>query len=371
MRIDFVITELFVGGAEKCLTEIAVALAEGGDQIRVFSLASLPDGDQRLLVDRMHRSGIAVHGLNAESIWNYPRAWRALRGRLEESPPQLVQTFLHHANVLGMHAATAAGISVTVAGVRVAQPRPLRSQIERVALGRAHRVVCVSNAVRSFAMANLGCAAEKTVVISNGVDIERFSMATPIEWSALGWPNDADVSLFVGRLDSQKGIDLLQQQIARIAPEATKRKLLLVGDGPLRQPLQQWCDQMGPARVQLLPWQSDIAPLLKACRLLVLPSRYEGMPNVVMEAMAAGKPVVCSLVEGSEELLQQDAQGQGFAPGDGTNMARLIEQLAADRSRCERLGNENQLRMKNHFSLDRMVDAYRQQYAMLLESQTT
>ncbi len=230
-------------------------------------------------------------------------AFRSLRSRLWESPPEVFQSFLHHANVLGMHAATSAGVGIRVAGVRVAQPHRIRSQVERVALRQADSTVCVSRAVERFATSQLGCPTEATVVIPNGIDVTRYSTAAPIRWSQMGWPNDARVCLFLGRLDQQKGIELLQQQIDRIAPSESNRKLLLVGEGPLRTSLEAWCDEIGPQRVRLMPWQPDVAPILRACQLLVLPSRYEGMPNVVLEAMAASKPVVCSLVEGSEELL--------------------------------------------------------------------
>jgi glycosyltransferase involved in cell wall biosynthesis len=167
-------------------------------------------------------------------------------------------------------------------------------------------------------------------------------------------------------LDHQKGIECLQQQIDRIAPQESNRKLLLVGDGPLRCGLEAWCDQVGPQRVRLLPWQADVAPILRACQLLVLPSRYEGMPNAVLEAMAASKPVVCSLVEGSEELLADAAQYQGFPSGDASQMASLIERLLSDEAIRLEIGLGNQARVKQLFSLSSMTEAYRAHYRALL-----
>ncbi len=209
MRIDFLITELFVGGAEKCLTELAVAMAAGGDQVRVFSIGSLPDGERGRLVERLREAEIPVESLEAESVWAYRSAFRSLREHFWADPPEVVQTFLHHANVLGMHAATAAGIPVRVAGVRVAQPRPIRTQIERIALRRADSVVCVSRAVERFATSRLGCRQGSTIVIPNGIDVARFASAVPMPWSQLGWPSDSQVCLFLGRLDHQKGIELV------------------------------------------------------------------------------------------------------------------------------------------------------------------
>lgn len=367
MRVDFVITELFVGGAEKCLTELAIGLAAQGDQVRVFSLGSLPEGEQAMLVDRLIDAEIPVESMEAETIWGFYNAFRGLRRAFLENPPDLVQTFLHHANVLGIRAAASAGIATRVAGVRVAEPRMIRSRIERSALRSADSVVCVSRAVLRFAESRLGCRPDQTVVIPNGIELERFSSAGPFRWSQIGWPDDSQVCLFLGRLAPQKGIELLQQEIDRIAPANTPRKLLLVGDGPLRSQVESWSDQIGPKRVQLLPWRSDVAPIICGCRMLVLPSHFEGMPNVVLEAMAASKPVVCSLVEGSEELLAHAAEHQGFAAGEATQMTRLIDSLHADPQLCRDVGAANHDLVKQHFSLTAMTEAYREHYRKLLE----
>ncbi len=366
MRVDFIITELFVGGAERCLTELAIGLTQGGDQIRVFSLARLPSGGQRGLVDRLQAAEIPVVSGNADSSLQFASAYRRLKRWLGESPPDLCQTFMYHANVLGTFAAKSSGIAVRVGGLRVAEARPIRCLIERTAVRRMQSLVCVSTAVERFASEHLGCDRSRMIVIPNGVDVARFAGADPIDWSQIGWPSDAVVTLFVGRLHRQKGIELLQRQIDQLAPVNSQRRLLLVGDGPLRRELQQWTELMGEDRVKLLPWQADVAPLMRACRLLILPSRYEGMPNVVLEAMAAGRPVVCSRVEGSEELLSQSVDHQGFPQGDDQAMNRLAEQFLSDEHFSDRIGKENQSRAQNEFSIDAMLDRYRTHYRKLL-----
>ena len=202
-------------------------------------------------------------------------------------------------------------------------------------------------------------------VIPNGVDVSRFSTTNPFDWTTVGWPSDAAVTLFVGRLHPQKGIEHLQSQIDRIARSGSSHRLMIVGDGPLRNELQSWADQVGSDRVQLLGWQQSIPELMAASRLLVLPSHYEGMANVVLEAMAAGKPVVASRVEGSEELLQRYTEAQGFAPGDDAVMANLIQRFLVDQSHAEKVGEANQEFVRSRFSSAAMVDAYRSHYRSL------
>ena len=362
MRVDFVITGLFVGGAERCLTELALGLAQRGDDVRVFSLASLPTGVQSLLVDRLKAANVPVESGDSNHFLRTPRAYSRLKSWLKESPADVCQTFMFHANVLGALAAKSAGIKVRVGGLRVAEPRPVRCRIEKFAVKRMNSLVCVSNEVKRFAQEYLACDCTKSLVIPNSVDVQRFKNSKVFDWQILGWPRDAVVSVFVGRLHPQKGIELLQSQIDSLAPANSNRKLLLVGGGPLRSDLQAWADGIGEQRVQLLPWQKDVAPIISASRLLVLPSHYEGMPNVVLEAMAAGKPVVCSRVEGSQELLSHAIDQQSFAPGDAEAMKKLAETFLSDEQFSGEIGAKNQTRAESDFSIDSMVDAYRDHY---------
>jgi starch synthase (maltosyl-transferring) len=371
LRIDFVITELFVGGAERCLTQVALGLAEHGARVRIFSLANLPTGPQRLLVDRLQAAGIPISSGGADRARQFLAARRRLVAWLGESPPDICQTFLHHANVVGTFAAGTAGVAVRVGGVRVAEVRPLRIWLERQAVKRMDSVICVSRAVQDFARDRLGCAGSTSVVIPNGVDVSHFSTAAPYDWSQLGWPKNSIVSLFVGRLHPQKGLEQIQTQVDRLAPAGSLRRILLVGDGPLRDQLSAWASSAGRDRVQLLPWQPDVAPLMKAARLLLLPSRYEGLPNVVLEAMASGRPVVCSRVQGSEELFAHDRLRQSFAAGDAASMADLAEAFLHDETLSNEVGASNQAHVCKEFSIPAMVDAYRSHYRMLLARHET
>jgi len=367
MRIDFVITELYVGGAERCLTELATSLARRGDEVRVFSIGSLPQGEQAVLVDRLASAGIPVGSAQADSPLKFASARHQLRRWLAGGKPELCQTFLFHANVLGTWACRSAGISPCVGGLRVAEDRRFRCHIERAAVRRMTSLVCVSGAVESFAQQRLQAPAEKTKVIANAVDVERFASGEKFAWTSLGWPAEAIVTLFVGRMVPQKGLSLLQRQVDAIAPRQSNHKLLLVGAGELDTSLDRWCEQIGLDRVRRLPWQSDVGPLMRACRVLVLPSRYEGMPNVAMEAMAAGRPVVCSRIEGSQELFSHAPTTQTFAVGDDQAMRKRLQAFLSDWALADQTGRLNQRRMQREFSVEAMVDAYRDHYRLLLE----
>ena len=366
MRIDFVITELFVGGAEKCLTEIALTMHQRGDRVRVFSLASLPTGEQRGLVERLQAAGITVQSAQCNSLWQAVSAYKFLKKQFTDDTPDVVQTFLHHANVIGAYASTSANVTKCVAAIRVAQENRWRNQLEKISLKQVDHTLCVSRAVSQFAHRILGCNPSNTSVIPNGVNLDQFAQHRPASWEAFDWPSDSRVALFIGRLDHQKGLELLQEQIDRIAPSGTNQKLLLIGEGPLRKQIDQWVQEVGTDRVQCLPWQVDVVPWIQASELLILPSRYEGMANVMLEAMAAGKPVVCSLVEGSEELLRDTATLQGFQPGRSVEMADRVQNLMEQHELRQRLGSENQDLIASRYSMPMIMDRYRNFYQALL-----
>ena len=366
MQIDFVITELFVGGAERCLTELATGMANAGDEVRVFSLGSLPTDERGSLVKRLTDCGIEVSSADAKTSLQFMAAYSKLRTWLSKSNADVCQTFLHHANVLGMFAAKSVGIRTRVAGIRVAESKGLRCRIEKYALKSSQSVICVSEAVEKFAASKLGCSPSKLTVIPNGVDAKAFSSANGFDWSQIGWPGDAAVSLFVGRLHPQKGIELLQSKVDELAPQGSNRRLLLVGDGPLRSDLESWAAKCGPQQVQLLGWRPDVASLMASSRLVVLPSRYEGMPNVILEAMASGKPVVCSRVEGSHELLRHDWLQQTFEVGDNQQMMLLVSRFLENVSIANATGAANQEFVNQYHSMVSVVKRYRDHYETML-----
>ncbi|MEM9589117.1 MAG: glycosyltransferase [Planctomycetota bacterium] len=367
MQVDLIITELNVGGAERNFVNLAIGLADAGDDVRVFSLGPLPHGEQAQLLKRLQHRGIDIVSGQATGWRSLPHCYGRLRRWMRGPTREICQTFLFHANLLGGLGANSRQYRRMIGGLRVAEDTAWRCRLESLAVRRMDRLVCVSDAVRRFAQRRLGCRSDQATVIPNGVDVDTIRQSGPFDWSRVGWPSDAVVSLFVGRLHPQKGIVDLQRQVNRLAPkDDPKRRLLIVGDGPQRESLQSWAREQGDQRVQCLGWRDDVAALTNACRVLILPSRYEGMPNVVMEAMAAGRPVVVSGVEGIEELVPSNAPEQVFRVGDSEAMAGLAERFLADPEFAAKVGATNQQHMRSNFSIQTMVDRYRALYQSLL-----
>ncbi len=362
MRIDLVITELYVGGAERCLTELAIGLAQRRDDVRVASIGSLPTGEQSSLVGRLRDAAVEVFSCDCNHPWQYPLARRRLVDWMQSSPPDVVQTMLIHANIVGTLAAETARVPLRVGGVRVAERSWMRARIEAYAMRKMHKIVCVSDSVQRFVEHHHRPKAPLHV-IGNAIDCAKVDSIAPSQWNVPQWNElDPAVLLFIGRLDHQKGIDRLFELVPGWLRRHPDMHFAMIGDGPLRDAAESFADATGRDRVAILGWLPNPIASIKASRLVVLPTRYEGMPNVILEAMAAAKPVAVTRVEGVAQLLGGATEPQTCDPDNLTQLDRLIDRLWNDATLCVQLGNANRGSAEQRFSIDTMVDAYRRLY---------
>jgi glycosyltransferase involved in cell wall biosynthesis len=363
MRIALVITELEPGGAERCLVNLAIGLIPSGFETAVVSLAPRPAADRDALVRRLEEASVPVQFLDARSIWQAPATIRRLRRLLADVRPDVVQSFLFHANVLGSRALGGKERPMLITGVRVADPARWRQRLEAWTSRRADRVVCVSRAVADFCGAQAGFPRDKLQVIPNGIDLACYPPGRRLSPGQVGLPDDRRVLLFVGRLHPQKAVDWLIGLAPRILDRLPCHDLVLAGDGPQRLELERLAARSEVAeRVRFLGHRADVPDLLAAADLLVLPSRWEGMPNVVLEAMASALPVVATKAAGVVELLGPLVDRQTVEIGDGEALTEAIIQIAGQPALAAELGQANRQRVAEHFSLERMIQAYAELY---------
>ena len=362
MRVNLLITELRTGGAERCLTELALGLQARGDSVRIMSLMSLPDRSRTELVDRIRESQLDVASCDVQSPVQLGSAVRRVRHWLQQDEPDVLQTFLFHANAVGALAARRQSGLACIAGVRVAQPSLPRTWLERKVAKRIRGVICVSQAVQAFVEQRWSLPdTVEIATIPNAIQVPAKDSIPPMDWSAIGLRGEGPVVLFVGRLHLQKGLDLLLQVAPELLQQHPTMRFVVVGEGPMQSQVEQCKDRLPAGRMICLPWQSDVWPLYAGADIVVLPSRYEGMPNVVLEAMAAGRCVLAANVEGVSELLGSQLARQSF-PRE--NIASLKTKLSAllDSDDRDRLGAMNRERVDQEFSIDKMVDRYRNLY---------
>jgi glycosyltransferase involved in cell wall biosynthesis len=368
-RITFVITDLEPGGAEAQLVELVTRLPREEFAPTVLVLSPPPQtGD---LPSRLVQAGAAIEYCHISSKWAGLAALRSVLRRLQELCPDIVQCFLHHANLAGALAAERLSVKRVVTGIRVAERRwNLHRWTARMMDRHVARHVCVSKAVADFACMSMGLTAAKTAVIPNAVEVDRFAGVEPASLSGLGVPPGSRLLVCIGRLDRQKRVDWLLRRLPDITCRLPNHHLVLLGQGPQERRLRRIVQRLGiAAHVHFAGWRSDVPNVLAAADVLVLTSAWEGMPNVVLEAMAAGRPVVATSAEGVAEILGPLATAparQLVALGDGGAFVDSVVRLASDRALAEKVGIANRRRVEKEFTMERMVQQYCNLYRELL-----
>jgi starch synthase (maltosyl-transferring) len=205
------------------------------------------------------------------------------------------------------------------------------------------------------------------VVIPNGIDVARWESAEPARLDEFGIPEGRAAILFVGRLDRQKGLDALLPALRDVFRALPAHELLIVGEGPERGRLEALARRVGIAeRVHFAGWQTNIPEFMAASQLVLLPSRWEGMPNTILEAMASGKAVVATRAEGVVELLGARADEQTAPANDPAALADRLQEIARNQCLINELGQFNQARARGEFSVATMISRYAALYETLV-----
>jgi glycosyltransferase involved in cell wall biosynthesis len=368
VRIALCITALETGGAERCLAELAARLDRARFDPVVYCLARRPAADRPSVMPRLEEAGVPIHFLGARGLGAFPGVVRDLARLWRAERPDMALSFLFHANIAGRLAARRAGVPRMACGIRVAERRHrwyLWS--DRVTSRLVDRYVCVSQSVAEFSIREGGLPADRVMVIPNGVDLACFPSREPADLTVLGLPPGRRAIVCISRLEEQKRPDWLIELCPGWMKTWPHHDLLLVGDGPLRASLAQQAARLGIAdRVHITGWRPDVPAILAASDLLVLPSAWEGMPNVVAEAMATGLPVLATPVEGVCELLGDGTAAQTSSADDPARFALRIAGICANLQLAKELGAENRLRIGQHFDIRAMVAAYENLFIDLL-----
>jgi glycosyltransferase involved in cell wall biosynthesis len=192
-------------------------------------------------------------------------------------------------------------------------------------------------------------------------------MAKPLDLTMLGLPPRRKAIVFIGRLHVQKDLHELIAVAPELLAKLPNHDLVIVGEGPQRSALERLSGELGIGdRVHFVGWRADVPEILAAAEMLILPSRWEGMPNVVLEAMAAGKPVVATTAEGVVELLGERAAEQSVAVGKMQDFAARVLQFAQSPQLATDLGRANRERVLHEFSLQQMAGKYERLFSSLI-----
>ncbi|HUT53320.1 MAG TPA: glycosyltransferase [bacterium] len=380
IRITHLITDSGTGGAEKILYELVRRLDPERYQSRVIVMKQ-PGRTAQMLVE----SGVPVLSLKlpartgAAYFLKMPLAFFKLLRELKSERPHVLHCWLFQANLLGRLAARLTGVPANISGLRVAEmERTGQYGPDRWSAGLVTRYAAVCEAVAAHYREKLGLAAERIAVVRNGIDPVPFAEADPGALKReLGIAEGSRVIGALGRLHRQKGLDTLVRAMPALLGRFPDLVLVIAGDGPERDRLGRLAESEGVAGSVKFPGEWHRAPeFMAALDVFVLPSRWEGMPNALLEAMAAGVPAVASRVGGVAEIMAGGGPGGPVAgetgimiePEDARALARAVSALLEDEKRRTAMGSSARRRARSEFSLDQMVRGYEALYKSLLET---
>lgn len=353
IKVVILLQELNYGGSQTQALELARGLDPARFKVELWTLMAGLE-----LWPRARRWGLEIRQLGrAGYVW--PPALVGLYLALGRRRPDLLLLYTGIPNIWGRLLGRLQRLPAIVATCRGSlEPR---RQADRWLWPMAHHHICNAQSLKRQLVRQAGVDASVISVIYNGVDTARFFPASPTE------APPAPVVLCLGRLSQEKGQEVLLRAFARIAPQHPQAQLWLVGEGPSRSSLVDLLACLpGRERVRLMPASGDVPALLRQVSMLALPSRHEGLPNVVLEAMASGLPVLASRLPGVSELVLDGQTGMLLPTDDVAAWAAALGRMLANPGLGRAWGLAARQRVVAGFSLPEMVRAHEELFQALL-----
>ncbi len=367
ITILYFITELNIGGAERALARLLAHL----DHDRFAPIVACLYGGDGPLADEIRGQSIPVVDLGMTAKWRWDALWRFYR-LLRQERPAVLHTWMFHANVLGRVLGRMASVPIIITSRRnVNVGGSAREYINRWTARLGDRAIAVCKLARQVEIHRTGVSSEHVVTIYNGVDAGQFSGPSPQAVAQIlkffRIPTDAPLVGSVGRFRPQKGYADLLMAMRHVREHVPTARLLLVGGGELHDDLAAKALSLGVDDiVTFAGMRGDVPEILGTLDVFVLPSLWEGMPNAVLEAMAAGLPVVATAVGGTPEAVVDGVTGLLVCPSDPAALAEAILHLLDNPDLRQQMGQAGRKRVLQHFSVERMVEQTQNLYDQLL-----
>jgi L-malate glycosyltransferase len=354
-RVLYVINDLAQAGAETQLVELALRLDPRRFDRRIVLLKERND-----FADRLSAFGVEVLPLRRRGWWDIGMPWRLWRV-MRAWRPDVVHSFLFLSNAVTAPVARAAGVPRLILSQRCSYEATAPPQWRRLARW-SHRLadsVVLNSRAALEEERRAGARIDTTTYVPNGVDIPEDA---PPERDVLGLPAGPLV-VAVGQLEEIKGHAYLIEAWPEVVRAHPAARLALVGDGPRRPALEEQARALRiDGSVLFLGFRPDGRRYAAAADVVVQPSLTEGMPNAVLEAMAAKRSVVATRVGGVPDLIEDGETGRLVPPADAGALATAIAGLLADRTERLRLGSAARARVAREFSVEIVRAAFETLY---------
>ncbi len=374
LRVLFVIDNLQFGGGERVFAQIINGLPQ--EQYKIF-LASHPNEEflQPINSASVHFFPVDFSGRLSFSL--IPRLTKIIKENeimIVHGQGARAEFYARLACRLGGNPKYVSTIAMPVEGFDVG---PLRKRVyiflDRFSERFVDRFLVVSNALREAMIGEHGIPAEKVIRIYNGIEIEHYSPHEETR-SQKGIRREFSVGKgtpligAIGRLVWQKGFEYLVRAIPEILKTFSRTKILLVGDGSLRDELEALAEKWNVREhIIFTGFRDDIKDILSTIDVLVVPSLLEGFPMITLEGMAMAKPVIATKIAGVEEQITDGKSGILIPPRDADAIADAIVRLVTDKELAQNLGLEARRRVEKEFTVGKMISETEMVYRSLYQ----
>jgi len=370
-------------GIQKAMLTLAAGLKEEGHKVFV---ATMYDKD-RFIPKLSKDYNIDIINLNMRSPikWRITDLYRLSRGLwrlviiLKSNKIDLIQTFSRFSNWIGPFAGWMAGVPLRISSQRNSN-RKDRNFFHKIDAFIAnsplvHKMTTVSEATRKFSIETVGIRAEKMVTIRNDIDYDAYSGSEITHTDKARLMDELNlhksniIITLIGRLQEQKGHEILINAIPCIASKHNNARFLIVGEGPDMAHIKKIVSSRNlDMYVRFTGSRSDVPAILSVTSIVVLPSLWEGLPNILLEAMAAGVPVVASDVDGCSEIVVHESTGLLVEPGSSDALAKAIISLIDFPCKREDMGNAAKKTAQDKFKKGTTTKKYLELYEELLRN---
>ena len=369
LRVLYLIDSLRPGGAEQLMATWLPRVRDLG-VTPVVAAMQVREGNP--LAEPLRRAGIEVRVLGIERLRQRDAVDR-VRNEVERAQPDLLHAQLEFSTILGTRVARSKGIPTVATIHTIEQPRPftrdgLRERLMHRALRtRTDRVIAVSKRARDHIVATASLPRNRVIALWNGIDLAPFrtpSVGRGDIRAELGIPVKAPLIVTVAVLRQPKGVQDMIEAMSQIGDRLPNAHYLVVGDGAHRAELEALVGRLDLAdRVLFSGRRDDVADLLGASDVFALPSHTEALPTVVIEAMAAGLPVVATDVGGIPEMVERGGTALLVPPHRPDALADAVGRLIASPRQATAMGRAGARLAAERFDVRRhaafLVDEYR------------
>lgn len=361
LRVMLLSTDLEKGGLPLRLANLAHHLKAAGIEPVVGCLAQRGPLHQSLESDGIETFACDASGaLDSSCLVRFARHLRRI-------DPDLIHASLFHANL----AARLCGRldrprPILTSTVTIEIERPLHRWMEALTSGLSDCHVANSHAVADHLQIDLGFAPERLEVIPNGIDLDQIDQIPSARRCDMDLDERAPLIVWAGRMDPVKNLETFVDVVARVHQQYEVRVLIL-GDGPKRACITTLINKKGLKNIIAMPgWSDAVAAWLKTADILLFPSRTEGCPNVILEAMACGCAVVASDAPGCAELIQSGRTGELSAFDDVQGFAHRVHRLLIDPQRRNHMAEEARSTVSQRHNIQDVVDRWCSTYDRLM-----